>query len=264
MLFYSQFCGYFAKICRTGIELLFKPCVMKHLVPEISCTDCNAKLHSIFKRMQLSDLENLDGQKSCGHYKKGQYIFTERGNPLGLFCINSGKVKLTTTGENGKEQILRLQKDGDVIGYRSLISNDRYHCSAVAMEDCSVCFIPKAVFNNLLKENSAVSYEVMKLLSDNLKKAERQIVSLAQKNVRERMAEALLFFKASYGINPEDKTLNVSLSREEIADFVGTSTETAIRLLSEFNGDHLIKLHGKKIQITNIDGLVKTAGLEDF
>lgn len=77
------------------------------------------------------------------------------------------------------------------------------------------------------------------------------------------MAEALLFFKASYGINTEDKTLNVALSREEIADFVGTSTETAIRLLSEFNGDDLIKLHGKKIQITNVEGLIKTAGLED-
>ncbi|HNP20435.1 MAG TPA: Crp/Fnr family transcriptional regulator [Panacibacter sp.] len=236
---------------------------MKQVTPEISCVECNAKLHSIFHKMQLQELENLDGLKSCGHYKKGQYIFTERGNPLGLFCINRGKIKLTATGENGKEQILRLLKEGDVIGYRSLISNDRYHCSAVAIEDSSVCFIPRSAFNNLIKENSAVSYEVMKLLSDNLKKAERQIVSLAQKNVRERMAEALLFFKASYGINTEDKTLNVALSREEIADFVGTSTETAIRLLSEFNGDDLIKLHGKKIQITNVEGLIKTAGLED-
>jgi CRP/FNR family transcriptional regulator len=85
---------------------------------------------------------------------------------------------------------------------------------------------------------------------------------MAQKNVRERMAEALLFFKASYGLDPEDQSLNVAFSREEIADFVGTSTETAIRLLSEFNQDEIIQLQGKKISILNCDKLIRTANLD--
>lgn len=235
---------------------------MKHFPTDITCMECNARAHSVFKKIGITEVEEIDSIKSCGHYKKGQFIFSERGNPMGLYCISSGKVKLVTTGENGKEQILRLLKDGDVVGYRSLISNDRYHCSAVALEDSTICFIPKQSFFNLLKSNAGVGFEIMQLLSENLKTAEQHIVSMAQKNVRERMAEALLFFKASYGVDPEDQSLNVAFSREEIADFVGTSTETAIRLLSEFNQDEIIQLQGKKISILNCDKLIRTANLD--
>jgi CRP-like cAMP-binding protein len=210
----------------------------------------------------LDDVSSLDNLKSCSQYKKGQYIFSENGHPLGLYCINHGKIKLTTSGINGKEQILRLVKDGDVVGYRSLLSNDRYNCSAVALEDSSVCFIPKDNFFELLKTNQKVSFEVLKLLSNNLKQAEEQLVSMAQKNVRERMAEALLFFKASFGLNQTDNSLNITFSREEIAGFVGTSTETVIRLLSEFNHDKIVSLAGKKIIITNLEKLVNTANLD--
>jgi CRP-like cAMP-binding protein len=236
---------------------------MKRNEGEISCVECNARMHSIFRKLSIEEASNLDAIKSCAHYKKGQFIFTERGNPLGLYCINYGKVKLSTVGENGKEQILRLSKEGDVLGYRTLLSNDRYSCSAVALEDCAICFIPKQHFFNILKESSSISFDLLKLLSDNLKTAEQHIVSLAQKNVRERMAEALLFLKASYGLKPEDKSINVALSREELADFVGTSTETAIRLLSEFNQDNIIQLLGKKIIIADLQKLIKTANLED-
>lgn len=236
---------------------------MKNNEGEISCVECNARIHSIFKKLNIEEAAQLNEIKSCAHYKKGQFIFTERGNPLGLYCINYGKVKLSTTGENGKEQILRLLKEGDVIGYRTLLSADRYNCSAIALEDCAICFIPKNHFFNILKQNGTISFELLKLLSDNLKAAEQHIVSLAQKNVRERMAEALLFLKASYGINEADNSLNVALSREEIADFVGTSTETAIRLLSEFNADNIIQLQGKKIAIANLPKLIKTANLEE-
>jgi CRP/FNR family transcriptional regulator len=104
-------------------------------------------------------------------------------------------------------------------------------------------------------------FEMMKLLADNLRKAEEQITSLAQKNVRERMAEALLFFKATYGVNDTDSAINFNFSREEIADFVGTSTETAIRLLSDFKKENLINLEGKKIMILNNTKLAHISGL---
>ena len=227
-----------------------------------SCLNCNSRTHSIFGSLPLDDVSSLDNLKSCSQYKKGQYIFSENGHPLGLYCINYGKIKLTISGLNGKEQILRLVKDGDVVGYRSLLSNDRYNCSAVALEDSSVCFIPKDNFFELLKANQKVSFEVLKLLSNNLKQAEEQLVSMAQKNVRERMAEALLFFKASFGLNETDNSLNITFSREEIAGFVGTSTETVIRLLSEFNHDKIVTLAGKKIIITNLEKLVNTANLD--
>lgn len=232
------------------------------MLQEISCINCNAKIHSIFKGFDVHETKLLNDVKACSKFKKGQYIFTENGYPQGLYCINHGKVKLTTQGITGKEQILRLLKDGNVAGYRSLLSNEKYHCSAIALEDSSICFVPKEKFYEMLKENSKLSFEVMKLLADNLKQAEEQITSLAQKNVRERMAEALLFFKATYGTNESDSAINYNFSREEIADFVGTSTESAIRLLSDFNKEKLIQLDGKKIILANPSKLAQISGLD--
>ena len=166
---------------------------MKQVTPEISCVECNAKLHSIFHKMQLQELENLDGLKSCGHYKKVNTFYRTR-QPAGSVLHQSRQDKTYRYRRKWQRTDSAPVKEGDVIGYRSLISNDRYHCSAVAIEDSSVCFIPRSAFNNLIKENSAVSYEVMKLLSDNLKKQNGKSF-LLPKNVRERMAEALLFSK---------------------------------------------------------------------
>lgn len=228
-----------------------------------SCSTCNARIHSIFHKLEAPDLEIMDSIKACKVFKKGETVFAENGNPLGLFCINHGKIKLSVAGINGKEQIIRLLKDGDVVGYRALLSEERYHCSAIALDDCSICFIPKSSFFSLVQQNANVNAELLRLLSKNLKHAEEQVVAMAQKNVRERMAEALLFFKASYGVNEKDGNLNINFSREEIANFVGTSTETAIRLLSEFQQDGIIEVKAKKIRIAQIARLTQTANLDD-
>jgi CRP/FNR family transcriptional regulator, polysaccharide utilization system transcription regulator len=235
-----------------------KTSTIKH---EHSCATCNSRLHSVFSVVEAEHVHELNEHKACNVYKKGQVIFSQNGLPLGLFCVNSGKIKLSVSGTDGKEQILRLVKGGDILGYRALISNDRYHCSAIALEDSSVCIVDKAYFLKLALEDQKLCRAIFKKISDDLKKAEEHIVSLSQKNVRERMAEALLFFKATYGYDSDEQTLAVQLSREEIADFVGTSTESAIRLLSEFNNDKIIELVGKKIKIINPDKLTKTANL---
>lgn len=232
-----------------------------NLVYEHNCATCNSRLHSVFSVIEPEHLSELNAHKSCNTYKKGQIIFSQNGLPLGLFCVNNGKIKLSTSGPDGKEQILRLVKGGDILGYRALISNDRYHCNAIALEDCSICVVDKTYFMKLAMDNQSLCRAIFKKISDDLKKAEEHIVSLSQKNVRERMAEALLFFKATYGYEADNQTLAVQLSREEIADFVGTSTESAIRLLSEFNNDKIIELVGKKIKIVNVDKLTKTANL---
>lgn len=232
-----------------------------NLVYEHNCATCNSRLHSVFSVVEPEFISELNAHKSCNTYKKGQVIFSQNGLPLGLFCVNNGKIKLSTSGPDGKEQILRLVKGGDILGYRALISNDRYHCNAIALEDCSICVVDKSYFMKLAMENQSLCKAIFKKISDDLKKAEEHIVSLSQKNVRERMAEALLFFKATYGYEADNQTLAVQLSREEIADFVGTSTESAIRLLSEFNNDKIIELVGKKIKIVNVDRLTKTANL---
>ncbi|HMG82495.1 MAG TPA: Crp/Fnr family transcriptional regulator [Ferruginibacter sp.] len=235
---------------------------MKNQGAELNCGFCDARLSSVFKELKGTQLQEMNEHKSCVHFKKGQSIFNENATPFGLYCVNQGKIKLTTAGIDGKEQILRLSKAGDILGYRALLSGEHYNSAAIALEDSSVCFLPKEVLYSLLDDNKLLGFEMMKLLSNDLKQAEQQIVSLSQKNVRERTAEALLFLKATYGLL-EDKTIAVSLTREEIADFVGTATESVIRILSEFNTDKIIQLDGKKIRILDLPKLLKTANIED-
>lgn len=201
--------------------------------------------------------------KSCVVYKKGQLIFSEGSHALGIFCINNGKVKLARSGQDGKEQIVRLAKEGDVLGYRALLSNERYAAAAVALDDTVVCFVPRDTFYNALKESAGLSLEIIKTLASELGKAEQTITDLAQKPVRERLAEGLLFLKETYGFEEDDATLAVVLSREDIANLVGTATETAIRLLSELKHDKIVEFMGKKIRILDMPRLIKTANLYD-
>jgi CRP/FNR family transcriptional regulator len=207
-------------------------------------------------------MEEINAIKICSTIKKGETIFREGSYASGVFCINTGKIKLSMFGDEGKEQIVRMAKPGDIIGYKALLSGDRYSATASALEDCNVCFIPREIFLLILQKDASLSFEMMKLLSNELKKAEEKITHLAQKPVRERVAETILFLKETYGVDAENN-VNVTLSREEIANLVGTATETAIRLLSEFNKDHIIELSGKKIKILNLNKLVKTANLYD-
>jgi CRP/FNR family transcriptional regulator len=149
------------------------------------------------------------------------------------------------------------------MGYRALLSGGMYHATAVPLEACELSFISKDIFLDILKKDSALSFEMMKLLSDDLKNAETQITHLAQKPVRERLAEAVLFLKQTYSFEEDLQTINVMLTREELANIVGTATETAIRLLSEFKQDGIIDLIGKKIKILDLPRLVKTANIQD-
>ena len=233
----------------------------KQLQPK--CQHCQARFKSVFCDLSEEDLNTLNLSKGCNTFKKGQVVFNEGSFAHGIFCMNSGKVKIAQAGDEGKEQIVRFAKDGDILGYQTLLSGDKYSCSATAIDDASICFIPKNTFFNLIGKNANLSMEIMKLLSHDLKKAEHKITDLAQKPVRERMAEALLFLKETYGYENDNATINVILSREEIANMVGTARETATRLLSEFKDDSIVELVGKKIKILNHQKLVKTANVFD-
>ena len=229
----------------------------------LECTHCPNRGSSVFCNLHGESLEQISDSKSCCVFRKGQIIFHEGGNPYGVYCIKKGKVKLSIVGDEGREQIVRLAGDGDLLGYRSLLVGERYNASAVALEDSQVCFVPRDVFTGAVKHDANLSYEMLKLLSNQLKDAEVKLTHLAQKSVRERLAETLLFLKETYGYEPDSTYLNVRLSREEIANLVGTATETVIRLLADFNKESLVVLEGKKIMIANIKGLMQVANLQD-
>lgn len=217
----------------------------------INCSACKARFNSIFKELTGDALNELEALKSCKQYHKGEVIFSEGSFPRGLFCVQSGKIKLSQTGTDGKEQIVHLAHDGDIMGYRAILGEDTYSCSALALEDSKVCFIPKSNFNDLLENNSKLTLQVVHLLSDELKEAERKITITAQQPVKNRLAQALLSLKKNYGLDTENNTINVRIKREELANLAGTTRETATRLLYDLQEQKAIELVGKKIKILN-------------
>lgn len=227
------------------------------------CAFCTARFNSVFCDLNEENFGELNLAKSCSVYKKSATVFSEGQRPFGLYCVNKGQIKVYQTGAEGKEQIVRLAKSGDILGYRALLSGDTYSCSAEALGDASVCFVPMEVFFKLVENEGSLSFEIMKLLSKDLRKAETKITDLAQKPVRERMAEAILFIKETYGLEEDEITINATLSREDLANIVGTATETAIRLLSDFRHDKVLGQKGKKIQILNLPKLIELAAVED-
>lgn len=228
-----------------------------------SCETCKSRFDSVFCMLDEEELGSLSNSKHCNYYLRGQTIFNEGNQPMGLFCISSGKVKLSQAGFEGKEQIIRLAKDSDILGYRALISGEAYSATATVIEDSKICLIPKDVFYELLQHNSKLTSGIMKLLADELKDAEDKITNIAQKPVLERLAETLLMLKEYYGVEDNDNSLNITITREEIANIVGTATETVIRLMSDLRKEGMIKLDGKKIKIVKSDALLKLANLYD-
>jgi CRP/FNR family transcriptional regulator, polysaccharide utilization system transcription regulator len=229
----------------------------------LDCEDCTIRCKSIFSGLSREQLTDINSDKENSLYRKGQVVFREGSQPRGIFIVYSGKVKVYKLGSSAREQIVRLARPGDIVGYRSLISGEHYYATAETLEDSVLCFITREKLFSLMDSNPQLALNLLKLLSHDLATAERRMVELVQKPVRERMAEALLVLKETYGLEEDGCTLSIRLTREDIASFVGTTTETAIRVLSEFKDDKIIGLEKKKIMLLNMSSLVRESHIND-
>ncbi|MEY4835142.1 MAG: hypothetical protein RI980_1257 [Bacteroidota bacterium] len=214
------------------------------------CEQCIVREFSAIKALKKEELLRIADCKTSYTIKKGEPIFYEGDTLNGIYCIKDGVCKLSKLSDNGKDQIVKLVKKGELLGQRSLISEESTNLSAIAIEDMQVCFIPKQEILQFFNENNQFSLNMMKSVCGDLKDADDTMVNLAQKTVKQRLAEVLIKLETDFGIH-EDGSLKIQLSREEIAGIIGTATESCIRLLSEFNKEGLISLLGKKITITN-------------
>ncbi|HAD33740.1 MAG TPA: Crp/Fnr family transcriptional regulator [Chitinophagaceae bacterium] len=227
------------------------------------CRECpNCKI-SVFSDLSDDQFDFLNYEKSIVQLHKGQVLFLQDTKPHGLYCIKKGKVKIFRRGSEGKEQIVRLAADADVVGYRALLSEESYQCGAAALEETTLCYVPREALKQIMENNVNIYKKMISLLSSDLKNAESKISELAQKPVRERVAETLMVLKNKYGLEADGATLNVVLSREELANLVGTATESLIRILSDFKKEGIIELDHKKIRIVDFEHLYTTAHLYD-
>lgn len=220
------------------------------------CEQCIVREFSSLKALNKDELVKLAECKTSRTIKKGETIFDEGDTLNGIYCVKDGVCKLSKLSPNGKDQIVKLIKKGELLGQRSLISEEPVNLSAVALEDMQVCFIPKSEIMGFFDRNNQFSMNVMKTICGDLKEADVNMVNMAQKTVKERLAETLLHLHDTFGVNA-DKTLKIQLSREELASMIGTATESCIRLLSDFNKLGLIELTGKKITLKDISKLKK-------
>ncbi|WP_278035304.1 Crp/Fnr family transcriptional regulator [Flavobacterium nitratireducens] len=209
------------------------------------CEQCIVREFSSLKALSKEELVKLAECKTSRIVKKGEVIFEEGENVNGIFCVKDGVCKLTKLSPNGKDHIVKLVAKGELLGQRSMISEEPVNLSAVALEDMQICFVPKSEIMGFFDNNNQFSMNVMKTICGDLKEADSQMVNMAQKTVKERLAETLLYLQDTFGKN-EDDTLKIQLTRDELASMIGTATESCIRLLSDFNKSGLIELKGKK------------------
>src|ERR1700741_3326710 len=202
----------------------------------------------------IDSLKKLSEQRESRIYKKKDEIYSEGSYPKGIYFIAKGKVKTFQTNESGKELITELHREGDFFGYISLLQDEKYTDSTAALEESEIYMIPKEDFFTLIYKNAEVSRRFIEILSNDLRENEKQLVKLAYNSVRKRVAEALVKLSDKYK-KEDDQQFSMNVSREDLANLVGTATETVIRTLSDFKEEKLIEISGGNITILNYNKL---------
>ena len=227
---------------------------------QTNCNSCALRTHPLFRHLNEEELQDISFNKITEIHKRGSIIYQEGNRIKGFYCVQSGIVKIYKTGFDGKEQIIRFAKAGDLIGYRSVVSNEPACTTTEVLQESVLCYIPTNFLLHLIKTNGNFAVELMRLTCKELGEANSYITDIAQKTVKERLAEILIHLYNEFGEDSKG-ILKISLTREELSNIVGTATESIIRLLSEFKNDRLIELNGRKIKILDKPGLKYIANI---
>jgi CRP-like cAMP-binding protein len=188
-------------------------------------------------------------------FKKGKKIFQEGDSVEGIYFIYEGSVKVTMNWDGQKELLLRFAKAGDVLGHRGFGGNRKYPISATAMEDCKVCFIDNSFLETSLTANTALTYQMMQLYASELQKAEERMRNLAHREVKGRIALALLEIADVFGIG-KDQFITVPITRQDIASYAGTTYETVFKFFTELSNSNILSTEGKNLKINDREALL--------
>ncbi len=184
-------------------------------------------------------------------FNKNQIIYAEKDNPVYLFCLLKGKVKLFKDGIGGRQQILRLYRPIQYFGYRASFAEEPYVSSAAAFEPSTVGTIPMQVVKEIINENTQLAWFFIHELSKHLGGSDTRIVNLTQKHINGRLAEALTVLIDNYGYEDDGRTLKIYMAREDLANLSNMTTSNAIRTLSTFAQKRIITVDGRRIKIIN-------------
>ncbi|MCB9477172.1 MAG: Crp/Fnr family transcriptional regulator [Deltaproteobacteria bacterium] len=210
----------------------------------------------IFSSFGADGLAQLRDLSTAESYRKGASLFWEGDRPEWLWIVKTGKVKVFKQSASGKETILRIVHAGEVFGELALFDGRPYPDSAKAMESCEVLRLPRTEFLRLVREHPTVSFEILLELSARLREAQETIQALAVERVEKRIATLLLKLADRMGRGEgEAVRIPVNLTRQDVADMVGSTVETSIRILSRLAKDGVIETKGKTIYIRDMERL---------
>ena len=219
------------------------------------CYNCSKRSNSLLSDLSVDELKILDKNRYEVSYKIGEIICKEGTKPLGLICLDKGKVKIVRKGINGTEQIVGLKKSVDFIAFRALMGGAPCISSSIALEDSNICVIDKKDFFLVIENNKDLSFKIIRFLALNLITIDGRLVSLMQKHVRARLAEALLLVHDIYGTNTTTGILNASMKRSDLEGLSNMTTASAIRVLSTFKKENLIDVNHRNIKIIDLKTL---------
>lgn len=225
------------------------------------CMNCQHKMCAkkvpIFSNLESKQLERITDAITRRKYKKGEVIFLQGSVLDGLYIINSGKIKIFKYTKEGKEQILYILSDGDFFGELSLLKAEEVGFNAEAMEDVNICMVQKKDFDKILALNPEISVKILDVIGGRLSKLETLVQSLGTKDIEARIAQMLLELSEEFGVRKRDSIeMEIPLTREDMANFIGVTRETISRKLSHLQDEGIIDLIGnKKIIILDIESL---------
>ncbi len=217
---------------------------------------------SVFARLSDEEKAFLENQMITHTFKKGEQIYKANEVPRGILYLTFGKVKIAKEGVGGKEQIVRMAGVHSFIGYRALFAEEKKtYASATALEETSIIELPFQKVVEVIRSNSDFALCLLKSFATDLRFAENRTVTLTQKHIRGRLAESLLLLYEEYGTKEDGITLNVLLSREDVAKLSNMTPSNAIRTLSSFANEGVLELEGRAIKILNIGDLERISQL---
>ena len=223
----------------------------------MSDIDISEPLSDMLAPLNNEQKEFLMNNYTIQTYKKNETIYCEGETPMHLMCLLSGKVKIYKEGVGGRSQIIRVLKTKEYFAYRAYFAEGNFVTAASAFEPCTICLIPMPAIMKLVKANAELALFFIRQLSIDLGISDERTVNLTQKHIRGRLAESLLFLKETYGLEEDESTLSIYLSREDLANLSNMTTSNAIRTLSTFVAERIIALDGRKIKLIDEDRLKK-------
>ncbi|HZL08854.1 MAG TPA: Crp/Fnr family transcriptional regulator [Prolixibacteraceae bacterium] len=207
-----------------------------------------------FQMLSAEEIELVRASKTQVLFRKGDNLTKQGAFASYILFVVSGLAKQYIEGDSTRNYNLRIIKPGEFVGLSAVFTKNTFHYSSIALTDCQVFLVEKDAIAMVVKQNGMFGFNIIKRYCEQNADLFDTVRSIMYKQMNGRMADTLLYLN---GLKTENTEIFQLLSRKDMADFAGISTESAVKLLKSFEKDGLIILKEKDIEILNIEALVE-------